>query len=255
MPDISIRVPGDGPAPHGLLLPGSVELLLKEAKASFNGSGAAGAYLPALQLLDDAGNVVGTFPTDSSVAAGASADVSFFPRGKAASGGAAATDETFAIAYRSGFNAPISGGAGSNDVAPWDYIDSNDGNVDLDASGRTRILAAGLYACNFHLEIYDAVWAAPVWWSLDASLVTGGAGNQLSGLWPGINQNFPGWTDNVGNYEIQLSMLLYANIVTPPEALRWRLMLGTGAGAHVATSTFAVVSLLRLGAPSPGGVS
>lgn len=67
-------------APLDYPVPGAVELILKSLKCSFDGTGAAGPYVPCVQLLI-AGDVEdATYPLGSSVAAGASADVSWFPR-------------------------------------------------------------------------------------------------------------------------------------------------------------------------------
>lgn len=255
MADAQILAGGVEPAPLAYTVPNAQEIILKAAFATFDGSAAAGAFLPCVRILSSGGKVVGEYITDSSVAAGSSAEVSFAPFLRNAGGGAAATAESFAIAYRTGFGVPISGGAGSSDVAPWDYIDANDANIDLDASGRTQILATGLYACTFALEIFDTTWTTPVNIDLETNLVTGGAGNNISTIRPGVHTGFPGWLDGTNAYNTQLSILVYANIFTVPEQLRWRVLNVIGAGAHTATGTGAVVSILRLGDPSSGGVT
>lgn len=79
MADVQYRPVGTHAAPNDWTLPSSVDFTLKCARASFDGTGAAAAWLPALEVLSDAGNRVGLYITPTSVAAGASADVSFFP--------------------------------------------------------------------------------------------------------------------------------------------------------------------------------
>lgn len=66
-------------APKSYVVAGAQEIILKGVTASFNGSGAAGSYVPAVQIIDPGGNVVGTYTLGSTLAAGASADVSWFP--------------------------------------------------------------------------------------------------------------------------------------------------------------------------------
>lgn len=66
-------------APKSYVVAGAQEIILKGVTASFNGSGAAGSYVPAVQIIDPAGNVIGTYTLGSTLAAGASADVSWFP--------------------------------------------------------------------------------------------------------------------------------------------------------------------------------
>lgn len=79
MADVQYRPLGTEAAPADWTLPSSIAFTLKAARASFDGSGAASAWLPALEVISDAGDRVGLYPTPTSVAAGASADVSFFP--------------------------------------------------------------------------------------------------------------------------------------------------------------------------------
>lgn len=86
MPDLQIPAPGTKAAPLVYTVPGSVEMIVKAAFATFNGTGAGGAFLPCLRVLSPAGLVVGEYVTDSSVAAGSSAEVSFAPFLRASAG-------------------------------------------------------------------------------------------------------------------------------------------------------------------------
>lgn len=90
MADLQILAPGVSAAPLEYDLPGSVELLIKELFASFDGTAAVAPWQPAITIIGPGNHEVGTYPLSSSVAAGASADVSFFPRvggGGSSSGG------------------------------------------------------------------------------------------------------------------------------------------------------------------------
>ena len=60
-------------------VPGAQEIAPKSVSASMDGTGAASGWYPCLQLLDPAGNVMFTAISPTQVAAGASADVSWFP--------------------------------------------------------------------------------------------------------------------------------------------------------------------------------
>lgn len=66
-------------APNDWVIPGSLELILKAARAVFDGTAAVGAFLPALEIISDSGSPVGTYVATSAVAAGDAADVSFAP--------------------------------------------------------------------------------------------------------------------------------------------------------------------------------
>lgn len=80
-------------APATYTVAGSAEIEILSAFASFDGTAAAAAYLPSLAFYSAAGLLISRSFPSSSVAAGASADVSYFPgvvdAPAAASGGGA----------------------------------------------------------------------------------------------------------------------------------------------------------------------
>lgn len=84
-----ISVTRSGSAPEDYLVSGASSIDLLAARADFDGSGAGSDFLPALQIVDEAGQVVAT-TFGSTVAAGGSASVTFAPflRGATATGGA-----------------------------------------------------------------------------------------------------------------------------------------------------------------------
>jgi hypothetical protein len=77
--DQQVRVTGIADAPASYLIPGNGQIAPKAVFASFDGTGAAGAFKPALKITSDGGELIGIYPTDSTVAAGGSADVSWAP--------------------------------------------------------------------------------------------------------------------------------------------------------------------------------
>jgi len=84
MPEVS-AVPGT------YRVAGGAEFRLKAVTAEFDGSGAAGAYLPGVTIVSPGGLVTArAIDPNVSVAAGASAEVSFFPGVKSASSAAGA---------------------------------------------------------------------------------------------------------------------------------------------------------------------
>lgn len=87
MPDVQIHPLGDVAAPADYVIAAAAELLLKMAFATFDGSGAAGSFVPCLRIKSDAGTVTGEAVADSTVAVGASADVTWFPNLRPAGGG------------------------------------------------------------------------------------------------------------------------------------------------------------------------
>lgn len=81
MADIALLASQADDAPLGYQVPGAQEIILKSITASFDGTGAAGTFVPTLQILAPNGAVLAACPVSTQVAAGASADVSWFPRG------------------------------------------------------------------------------------------------------------------------------------------------------------------------------
>src|SRR5215469_13119755 len=79
MPDISILQSAAATVPTGYTVAGSQEIVLKGVTASYDGTGAGSAFIPAVQIIDPSGHVVGTYTLGQSLAAGASADISWFP--------------------------------------------------------------------------------------------------------------------------------------------------------------------------------
>lgn len=71
----------DGPvaAPMDYVQPAGSEIVPLCATATFDGTGAGSAFVPALEVIAPDGHVVARCPVQSSVAAGASADVTWFP--------------------------------------------------------------------------------------------------------------------------------------------------------------------------------
>jgi hypothetical protein len=67
------------PAPLDYTIPGAQQIEIIAARASFDGTGAAGSFVPTLRIIAPDGQEVAACPV-STLAAGVSADVSWFPR-------------------------------------------------------------------------------------------------------------------------------------------------------------------------------
>lgn len=90
MADAPISLPAVESTPATYTLGDAAEFILKAVYAEFDGSGAGAAWLPAVVIRSDAGRVIARAVDPAvSVAAGASADVSFFPGVKHAAAAAA----------------------------------------------------------------------------------------------------------------------------------------------------------------------
>lgn len=85
--DVQIRL-GDGAAPQSYGVPNATQIVPLAINATFDGTGAAGSFLPTVEIVSDGGVVVARVPCQTTVAAGASAEVTFAPFLRAESGGA-----------------------------------------------------------------------------------------------------------------------------------------------------------------------
>jgi len=77
--DVQILTQNDQVSPLDYTIPAAQEIVPRAIFAECDGSGAGGAFLPTLQIISPSGHVVASCPAEQ-VAAGASADVSWFPR-------------------------------------------------------------------------------------------------------------------------------------------------------------------------------
>lgn len=81
MADVPLVAGGAVDAPLGYVVPGAQEIILKSVTATFDGSGASGDYVPTLEILAPNGMILASCPVSTPVVAGASAFVTWFPRG------------------------------------------------------------------------------------------------------------------------------------------------------------------------------
>jgi hypothetical protein len=145
MPDVAIVNTTVTTTPTDYTVPGTQEIIVKAVRASIDGSGAASSYLPALQLLDSAGHVMWTaVNTASPVAAGASADVSWFPGlgGPNSGGSSGSTLQDKASIY--GDNGTVTLVAGTPKTIGW-ALAQGDALLDLSTPTAPQIITSGLY--------------------------------------------------------------------------------------------------------------
>lgn len=123
MADTQYVIGGNLSTPASWTIQPALEIEPKTAYASFNGSGAAGAFYPCLRIISDSGHVSAEAVSTTLVAAGGSADVSWFQDVKQS--GQAATSSYLTQALQLG---------------PWAYYTLSDLGTStfLDSSGHGR---------------------------------------------------------------------------------------------------------------------
>ena len=86
MADVALSAKAITTAPEGYTIPGSQEIILKSVTANYDGTGAGGSFIPTLQIVAPSGAIVASCPIGQTLPAGATADVSWFPRGGVSGG-------------------------------------------------------------------------------------------------------------------------------------------------------------------------
>ncbi len=137
---------GPQAVPLTYTVPGTGEVVPLACQALFDGTGASGPFVPALIFKSQAGHVIARVPTATTVAAGASAEVSWFPGGEpvGASGG---TTVAWGFTFGPGSPQIISGNAanGNPTLLDWGtlgFVDDGSGLFSLNPIDSTMILCS-----------------------------------------------------------------------------------------------------------------
>lgn len=85
MPDEQILAAGSASAPEAYTVPSAQEIIVKAVSCTMDGTGASGPFFPMLSIIPPGGVGAIECPLTTSIAAGASAEVSWFPGGLASS--------------------------------------------------------------------------------------------------------------------------------------------------------------------------
>lgn len=199
MPDLPIVIPDTAVAPKDYTLSGTQELALKTVRALIDGSGAATAFLPTLQLLDPNGHVMWEGATTSTVAAGGSADVSWFPGlGGSGSGTASTTNAHWFLARRT---TSITMTAGALTVLPWTDLFSSDSSLfslvnHTVANGAVQVARAGVVLFQVWLSPSNLEPDFPLQVLLNSSNGVSSAVNTPANQWTSLG--LPGGTNRFG---------------------------------------------------------
>jgi len=161
VPDKQVHPIGTEDAPADYVIPKSAELLLKSVHAKFDGSGAAGDFIPLVRIISDAGSTTDEIPQDVTVAAGGSADATWFPRVGAA---AAAAPTGTVVAYAQGYSEFTSGDAVQN-VAAGGH--ANGTHAHVSTTDANLLLWSTAVTTNDTLNVASGgtclVWSTALW--------------------------------------------------------------------------------------------
>jgi len=200
--DAQILAAGTADAPLDYRVPNAQEILLKAVNANFDGSGAAGDFLPAVVIESDGGVVIAR-AIGQAVTAGDSAEVSFFPRVGSGSGSPATSFEPEVAYYET--TGVASGSFPGNVFYNLSLRStSSPGTFGL-SSGFAQLLQSGAYRCFLDLDYGTTLtWTAGAFTEVDYGLAWSG------GIFPAYtvgqpNNTLPVPADNLLTYTLELS--------------------------------------------------
>lgn len=151
--DQQVLVTGTASAPTHFTIPGNGQIRPKSVFAHYDGTGAAGAFVPALKIKSDGGELVAICPTTQTVAAGGSAAVSWFQGLGGAGGGGV---QALVGARIEAHNPQAVSTATNTDVVYDSVAFDTDGMVNLGANSRIlTVNTSGLY-----LVVCETTWDA-----------------------------------------------------------------------------------------------
>jgi hypothetical protein len=116
---VTILLSGSEPTPLAYTVPSAQDVQPLVCNATFDGSGAGGAFLPTIEIVNDAGIVISRVSTSTKVAAGASAEVTFAPFLRDESGAGLSISENGVVVG----SEPVLDFVDSGDVA-WNVTDT-----------------------------------------------------------------------------------------------------------------------------------
>lgn len=253
MADSQIVAGGSSAAPLAYTVPGAQEIIVKAAFASFDGTAAGGAFLPAMRIVAPGGKVVGEYIADSTIAAGASAEASFFPGARAAGSGSTPTATAdYATAQRDVTTALFVDGF--TNTYPADYADiGNSSMYDLDGDGKIRINQAGLYEVTTILALSSTTEPLSNEPTINVQWDPAGFPNDRTLTDPG---NFFGQTGMgvAGNAGWNVWIITWFDVNTAPISI-WAVLTGGGPAHTHYDDAQSTIRIVRLTEASPSGVS
>jgi hypothetical protein len=177
-PEKQIIPLGSADAPASWTLPPAFSIIPEVVYAMYDGSGAAGDYIPTLEIISDSGHVIGKIPMDNSVAAGSSVEATWAPFLRSGGGGGAAFSG-LKFAHMAGENSTFAD-TGSNlafvDLTSPSLVTNDTTTFSATTSGGVGVLsinAVGSYALFGSVNFDTAT--VPAAGSFVQTFMTGGA--------------------------------------------------------------------------------
>jgi hypothetical protein len=181
---------GPLPAPVVYTVPGSSEVVPLSAYADYDGTNASGDFVPTLIFRDQSGNIIGQSQASTTVAAGASASMSWFPGVKAAAAAVAGSSGMPWAQTNSGGAAITIPGTNTNtffsvhDTGGFDRFETSDASIFANAS-TTLFTGSPVYGIQINAPGTYMIQGAFFWRS------QGTTGRGISAYWAASDGSAP----------------------------------------------------------------
>jgi hypothetical protein len=155
----SIFAEGPLAAPETYIVPGASVIVPLSVAAVVDGTNASGDFVPVLIIRDQQQNVIARIPTSTTVVAGESAEVSWFPGGLTPGGSTAAAGAEWAQIYKSSaLSAPQSIAGGGNAYVIMDRLVTSKPSQFAFGTLGSGNDAVTLGAAGMYLFVANASW-------------------------------------------------------------------------------------------------
>jgi hypothetical protein len=155
----SIFAEGPLPAPETYTVPGASVIVPLSVAALVDGTNASGDFVPVLIFRDQQGNVIARVPTSTTVVAGESAEVTWFPDGLISGASTAAAGAEWAQIYKSsGLSSPQSIAGGGNAYVIMDRLVTSKPSQFAFGTLGSGNDAVTLGAAGMYLFVANAIW-------------------------------------------------------------------------------------------------
>lgn len=193
MSDVSIVNNTVTAAPKDYKLSGAQDLKTKAVRAQIDGSGAAGQYVPALQMLDPAGNVMWTAVANTTVTTGGSVNVTWFPGVSAAGSGASASGAWTQVFH---FDVPPTGAPTTIDTVGSTWSNSNNQIFGLFNGASTKGTSPDQLLFTVDNDSLGHYTNSKLWGNASPSATPGTVSNVAGGLSGNSSLGFVGATSD-----------------------------------------------------------
>jgi hypothetical protein len=163
VPDVQILSSGLADVPESYTVPALQEIILKMVSAQIDGTNASGDFVPTLEIDNGSASGPWIFPLSSTITAGGSVDVTWFPHVAASAAAPATATTAYALGYTDYLIGPNTQSqtvlAGGHAQGFFVNTSTTDSNVMSWSTGITQYDTLNLLAFGTYLMFLGTLWS------------------------------------------------------------------------------------------------